>query len=322
MTSAPQDLLGLRADIRTITGLGAADVGIVGDGAHQRTGGFHEGIDVLKSIGRYHAPVSANVGSSTEDYSARQARDRNGLSNSSSAVDIGSAWKQGRVTWLRFNGLLYREMVEHPERLPALRAINVSLDGKAKRRYDQLHRGDGLIASTDTVDTHTHLEFWRDTEGRRTATLARIVELARAAVGGTTPAASTGDDMSADTEAIIKAWSVGLPVASTGSTVEPVKWRISDEAWQKRIETTIAAIAADAKASRIAIEALVATFNKTGGSVDSAKVIARMDELAAAEVAREQALLARIADLEAKLAATRAAAEANLSPAELAKLGL
>ncbi|GGM88317.1 hypothetical protein ACFFX1_15230 [Dactylosporangium sucinum] len=71
-------------------------------------------------------------------------------------------------------------------------------------------------------------------------------------------------------------------------------------------------VAADAKASRLAVEALVAFINERGGTVDTATIIARMDELAAAEAAREQELLQRIADLEAQLAAP----QPDLPPAQ------
>ncbi|GGM69160.1 hypothetical protein ACFFX1_30120 [Dactylosporangium sucinum] len=64
-------------------------------------------------------------------------------------------------------------------------------------------------------------------------------------------------------------------------------------------------VAADAKAGRKAIEVLVSALNAGGGQVDTASILSRMDELAAAEVARERVLLQRIADLEAELAATR-----------------
>lgn len=232
MSTAPADLLQFRADARAVTGLGAVDVGIVGDGAHQRTGGFHEGRDVLVSIGRYHPPASSNIGSSGEDYSARQARDRNGLTNSSSASDVGSQWPHGgRAAWLRFNNLLYAEMRDHPERLPALRAVNVSLDGRTKLRFDQLHRSDGLIASKDTVDTHTHMEFHRDTEGRRKATLDRIVQLMRAAVNGApAPPVTTEDDDMANT------WTQPLTQGTAGyagqqrDTALAFTWQSANEA--------------------------------------------------------------------------------------------
>lgn len=187
MTSAPADLLGFRADVRTVTGLGAVEVGIAPDPAHLSTGGYHVGVEDIQRIGRWD-----------RDYSTRQRRDRLDGTNTASAVDIGDNWPRGgRAAWLRFNNLLYAEMRDHPERLPALRAINVSLDGTAKRRYDQMHRADGLIVSKDTVDSHTHLSFWRDTIGRRKTTLDRIVQLARTAITGN----PQGDDMQADERA-------------------------------------------------------------------------------------------------------------------------
>ena len=106
MTNAPADLLALRATVQRLTGLAdPADVGIVGDGLHARTGGYHEGRDVLAAIGGYHPGAAA--GSLSEDYSARLARDRVGLTDDASAMDIGAAWPHGgRAAWLRFNNAL------------------------------------------------------------------------------------------------------------------------------------------------------------------------------------------------------------------------
>lgn len=320
MTSAPADLLAFRADLRAITGLGAVELGIVGDGAHQRTGGYHEGKDVLTSIGRYHGPASANVGSSAEDYSARVARDRNGLTNSSSATDIGSAWRNGgRPAWLRFNNALYQEMRDRPANLPALRAINVSLDGKTRRRYDQHNRGAGLVSSTDTVDTHTHCEFWRDTEGRRASTLARIVQLAQAAVSGTTPAASTGDDME-QTEKL----SQGNPgyAGHQLATAWAFTWEAAAGAKANTDRLLVAAQAdADRDAATLAaINAIAAAIKAGGGNVDAAPIVAAVKAAADESRAQYTTQLERIAELEAELAEVKAAAEANLSPAERAAL--
>jgi hypothetical protein len=186
MTSAPSDLLALRSTVIQKTGLSGNSVGVVGDGIHQRTGGYHEGHSVLVSIGRFHGPATAHVGAAAEDYSARIARDRSGLTDHASAMDIGCDWPNGgRAAWLRFNNALYAELRDHPERLPALRGANLTLDGTSRKRYDTAHRDQGLIPSTDSVTIHTHMEFWRDTEGRRQATLDRIAQLITAAVSGT-----------------------------------------------------------------------------------------------------------------------------------------
>jgi hypothetical protein len=195
-----------------------------------------------------------------------------------------------------------------------VRAVNISLDGKAKRRYDQLHRDQGLIASTDTVDTHTHCEFWRDTEGNRQATLDRMVALMRAAVAGTTPPPATtgGNDMGTlegdqarrltNLDQFVFAIVNGDPVAHG---VTSPGWTGSDRpVW---LTAKVSEIAADAKASRLAVEALSAAINKGGGSVDSAAIIAHMDQLAASETGREQDMLARIGELEAELEQARQA---------------
>lgn len=347
MTSAPADLLAFRTNVRNVTGLGAVDVGIVGDGAHQRTGGYHEGRDVLTSIGRYHAPASANVGSSGEDYSARAARDRNGLTNSASGSDIGSAWPNGgRSAWLRWNSLLYQEMRDRPQNLPALRAINVCLDGHTKQRYDQAHRGDGLIASTDTVDTHTHLEFWRDTEGGRNATFDRIVQLMHAAIDNRpAPSMQGGDEMELST--IVpgtKTSTVGgdRPFGTSfadmyitlRATLEgeheprPGTPMAGLVALAKGAPQLLAATAADEQrdnAALAAITALTTAIQQAGGSVEAAPIIAAVkavgDDTHTAVTALQQQnadLMQRIADLQAELAEVKASTDAQLSPAERA----
>lgn len=347
MTSAPADLLAFRITVRNVTGLGAVDVGIVGDGAHQRTGGYHEGRDVLVSIGRYHAPASANVGSSGEDYSARAARDRNGLTNSASGSDVGSAWPNGgRAAWLRWNNLLYQEMRDRPGNLPALRAINVCLDGSTKHRFDQAHRGDGLISSTDTVDTHTHLEFWRDTEGNRNATFDRIVQLMHAAVDNRpAPATQGGDDMALtdivhgtktptvggdrNLETVLADMYITLRASLEGEhDPRPGTPMAGLVALAKGAPQLLAATAADEQrdnAALAAITALSTAIQQAGGSVEAAPIIAAVravgDDTHAAVTALQQQntdLLQRIADLQDKLAEVQAATDAQLSPAERA----
>jgi hypothetical protein len=207
MTNPPADLLGFRQTMMSICGFGsAADVGIVGDGAHQRTGGYHEGKDVITSIGRYHGPPASHVGSPVEDYSARNARDRRGLTDSASGVDVGDDWPNGgRKAWLRFNNAFVTALHAGDPALAAIRAVNYSPDGTAKKRTDREH-GWAVEPSTDTVNIHTHIEWYRDTEGSRQASFDRIAQLARAAISGTPAPAPTpegvlmalSDDQQAD----------------------------------------------------------------------------------------------------------------------------
>lgn len=181
MTNAPSDLLGLRATLEQLTGLPAVDVGIVGDAAHARSGGYHIGRSGLQAAGVW-----------STDYSVRLQRDRNGATESASAMDVGAGWRQGRATWLRWNQLLANALRSNDPALAAVRAINYSPDGSTKWRLDR-EAGWRTASTSDTVDIHTHIEWYRDTEGRRQQSLDRIAALARQAITG--QLAPGGDDM-------------------------------------------------------------------------------------------------------------------------------
>jgi hypothetical protein len=172
VSGAPGDLLGFRARVQQETGLGPNDVGIVGNGAHRKTGGYHEGKDVLVANGLW-----------SRDYSVRLTRDRNAATNRASAVDVGCGWRQGRAAWIRWNNLLVAALHHGDPALRAVRAVNYSPDGTAKRRTDR-EAGFSVVPTTDTVTVHTHIEFYRDTEGDRQAALDRIVALIQQAASG------------------------------------------------------------------------------------------------------------------------------------------
>lgn len=172
MTNAPGDLLGLRSTLQTLTGLSAVDVGIVGDAAHARSGGYHIGRSGLQAAGVW-----------STDYSVRLQRDRNGCTESASAVDVGAGWRQGRATWLKWNNLLANALRANDPALTAVRAINYSPNGTLKWRIDREY-GWRTDSSADTVDIHTHIEWYRDTEGRRQQSLDRIAALAQQAITG------------------------------------------------------------------------------------------------------------------------------------------
>ena len=297
MSSAPADLLGFRAGVQSRTGLAATAVGIVGDGAHARTGGYHEGLDVLTSIGRYHPPATSHVGSSVEDYSARKLRDRTGLTNSASAVDIGSAWRQGHAAWLRFNVLLVDALHAGDPALAAVRAINYTVDGATKHRTDREH-GWAVEDSTDTVLTHTHVEFYRDTEGRRGACLARLLELMDTAItGGSVPTqtdayAANGDANAWAAVQMIDPYTVPFPGDNPAGS--PVKVA-------NPLAQTLVKIAADVAAIR--------AESGTVGLTD-AQVAAIGAQVATAVGADVAALVAAVGALQTDVAKLVAAARA------------
>lgn len=166
MTYAPMDLRNVRGfliralDIDTSTSrpndLEGDEVGIVGDPAHAASGGYHEGNDDLARVGRL-----------SSDYSkAESPRDRPG-SDAASALDIGwfDAQVGGRRLTLRdFSRALVVACERGDPRTSDIREIIWSPDGSAVWRWDRLgRRSSGDVSHR----THTHMSFFRDSEGRR-----------------------------------------------------------------------------------------------------------------------------------------------------------
>lgn len=196
MAVADPYLDAFRYDLAAVIGCPVRDVGMLPDEDHLESGGYHCGLNDLVSIGRFHFPRTANIGSSTEDYSARQERDRRAIDQRAAAVDTPDDWPNGgRAAWIRWNNMIVAQLQAGDPALAALRGINFTPDGELRRRYDTLHAEAGVIPSTDTVRWHTHLEFWRDLLGsvacRRA--LARLLQLARAAIEGR-PVPPEGED--------------------------------------------------------------------------------------------------------------------------------
>lgn len=197
MADAPTDLLAARARIRALTQLPAVGIGIVGDPAHLAGGGYHVGETDLIHIGGY-GPAGATAGhvrQTRTDYSVRLGRDRAGCTEDASAMDIGDAWPAGgRAAWLRFNRLLVRALQTGDPALGAVRAVNFSRDGFERKRIDREY-GFGVIEdSLDSVTIHTHIEWYRDTAGRRQPSLDRLVDLVDAAINATTPPPAGTDE--------------------------------------------------------------------------------------------------------------------------------
>jgi hypothetical protein len=193
-TSTPGDLAAFRTAVEHVTGIADPNaLGIAGDRAHQLTGGYHLGKSDLQAIGHYHPPATAHVGSTAEDYSARQQRDRQGLTEDASAVDVDQAWPNGgRAAWLRWNNLVVRDLRAGIPSLAAIRGINTTLDGVTPRRFDALT---GWAPEPTSDRGHTHTEFWRDTAGARGPALAHLLDLMTEAITGSVVDVRTPDDV-------------------------------------------------------------------------------------------------------------------------------
>lgn len=142
----------MRHNLSIMTGVtDPNEIGIVGDDKHGV--GYHLGVATIKRLGNY--PDS--------DYSTRQPRDRVG-GDTASAMDVTLSWVNGgrdrAIKWS--NNLVALSKAGH---LPEIRAINYLNTSGQKRRWDSFFGTDG--PSSDDVDIHTHIEWWRDTEGYR-----------------------------------------------------------------------------------------------------------------------------------------------------------
>ena len=147
MTYAPGPLVALG---RYLVAHGAVNLGVVGDTAHQAKGvSYHLGADKLA--------VTA--------YSTRLPRDKAGLSNAASAIDIGRVG--GSLAGLRD---LSKWLVAECQRgaCPDIREVIFSPDGKTVWRWDSV--GNALRTGAGQGDkshlTHTHVSFYRDSERR------------------------------------------------------------------------------------------------------------------------------------------------------------
>jgi hypothetical protein len=149
VTYAPASLLELRAFLTPLTGLSAGNLGIVGDAAHAGRGvSYHLGRDQL-----------------TEDaYSRQTARDRAGLTNAASAMDIGN-----HADLRRLSIALVATARANAPGTADIREIIYTPDGQNVLRWDR-ERGAASAPRAGEADDshlwHTHISWYRDGERR------------------------------------------------------------------------------------------------------------------------------------------------------------
>jgi len=143
MTNAPADLLDVQRYCAQKTGLPTAELGIVGDAVH--SGGYHCGFDRVVS----------------GDYSVVESgRDKTGLTLSASAFDLGGNFSKFRQVTLAIVDACKRG----DPRAKDIRSVIYTPDGTNVVRWDRL----GIRSGGDSSHLfHTHLSFFRDSEGRR-----------------------------------------------------------------------------------------------------------------------------------------------------------
>lgn len=139
--------------------LDPAEVGIVGDTGHAQTGtSYHLGKSQLKA----------------DSYSIiESSRDRAGLTDAAAALDVGEFTVSVRARFhnLRtFSAWLVAQCEAGTPDTRDIREVIYSLDGKTVKRWDRL----GKRTTGDASHTfHTHLSYFRDSEGRDKTALFR-----------------------------------------------------------------------------------------------------------------------------------------------------
>lgn len=178
MTYAPRTLLALRSYLVGQTRLREVSLGIVGDTRHRS--GYHLGRDRIYGPG----------GQRSADYSVRTDRDKVGLSDAASAIDIGnfaglrdlSSWLAGQCRANAADTRDIREVIYSPDGVKVLRWDNWS-----KRLYAG---GDGTGQGDDSHRWHTHVSYFRDSEDRD-----KVGAFRRFFAPDELPDTSTEDDM-------------------------------------------------------------------------------------------------------------------------------
>lgn len=162
MSFAPQTILDARTEIKKyVPQLSWVELGIVGDDSHAASGSsYHLGKDALRS----------------NSYTIiESSRDRNGLTNAASALDVGyfkiTVPSTGKAWTLRdFSAFCVNECRAGAADTKDIREIIYSLDGKTVKRWDRL----GIRSSGDDSHlSHTHFSWFRDSESRSKVSLFR-----------------------------------------------------------------------------------------------------------------------------------------------------
>jgi hypothetical protein len=152
---------------------GGVDSGIVGNDHHCR--GYHLGEDRIFGPCACKPQGDCLEGLGKDDYSVRTARDKKGLSDSASAIDLGKL--NGSIKDLRdFSKWLVRRARANEPGTRDIREIIYTPDGKRVHGWSRENGVDSEPIEGYGDDSHlwhTHISFYRDSEKRDKTKLFR-----------------------------------------------------------------------------------------------------------------------------------------------------
>lgn len=258
MTYAPDTLEALRTLLADhIAGLEPNEIGIVGDTNHQaKRSSYHLGKGQLTS----------------DSYSVTESsRDRKGLTEAASAMDIGDGWSvtvNGKRHNLQtFSVWLVAQCKAGKSDTKDIREIIYSPDGEIVKRWDAL----GVRSTGDNTHTwHTHISWFRDSEKRdKTALFKRWL----------TEIGLLEDDVALSAEDWTR-----LTKLVEDSRPAPADFWNGVSYGRGETRRTVGQILVDARAAALA----------AGGRVDALDI--QMDAYASADEARDAALPLQVRD--------------------------
>lgn len=163
MSVAPATLLDLQA---YWVSQGGVSLGIVGNAVHCK--GYHLGRDRIYGSCACRPKNICVPGLGAADYSVQTARDRAGLSNAASAIDLGRLGGSLSNLYAFSRWLVERCRTNQPGTAD-IREVICSPDGTTVLRWDR-ERGHASAPRPGEADeshlTHTHISYYRDSEDR------------------------------------------------------------------------------------------------------------------------------------------------------------
>jgi hypothetical protein len=245
MTYAPADLTAILSYLNS-KGAPWASLGCIAGPSDKASGGYHCGHDWLHALNK--APEDPG-----SDYSYTESiNDRRGLTDAASAIDFaGADW------WRPFTLWIVDQTARGASGTSDIREIIYTPDGKTVKRYDRL----GIRTSGDSSHLfHTHISFFRNTEGTRDGAFLNLVKTFFEGTGGDFLMALS-DQQQQMVASYVQAMCEGLPKATYpggGTNVAPWGWAVQTGAALAQLNTAVATILTKLGATEAEVQQLLA----------------------------------------------------------------